>query len=400
MRVLVTSTPAPTHFTPLVPLAWALRAAGHEVLVAAQPDVMDAVRSAGLNGVSIGPWFHGDDMMLALVGDKRPVEAIPRTPPEALGQLGYTWMVHTRYMLPEQLAFAREYRPDLIVADPMDYGSLIVGGALGVPVVHHRWCADPISGPARRAMAPHLRRWCTDAGVPGLPDPDLVLDPCPPTLQHPDAEPGTPIRYVPYNGNGVFPSWLAELRDGSTERTPRGRRVVVSLGTYTLLLNGTSLLGRVLGAFDGLPDTEVIATVPVRHRDEVGAVPANVRVVDPTPLHLLVPGSDLVVHHGGAGTVLSALVSGVPQLALPQLGDTFANSDRLAATGAGITLDTAQAQDDPARLREAVEQLLTDPGYAKTAGELRQEMADMPTPAEVVAVLERLARGTGLRAPG
>lgn len=39
MRVLMMSTPAPTHFTPLVSLAWALRGTGHEVVVAGQPDV-------------------------------------------------------------------------------------------------------------------------------------------------------------------------------------------------------------------------------------------------------------------------------------------------------------------------------------------------------------------------
>ena len=34
MRVLITSAPMHGHLFPLVPLAWALRAAGHEVLVA------------------------------------------------------------------------------------------------------------------------------------------------------------------------------------------------------------------------------------------------------------------------------------------------------------------------------------------------------------------------------
>ncbi|MDW6062592.1 hypothetical protein SAZ11_36845 [Streptomyces sp. FXJ1.4098] len=47
MRVLMMSTPVSSHFAPLVPLAWALRSAGHEVLVAGQPDVMGPARSAG-----------------------------------------------------------------------------------------------------------------------------------------------------------------------------------------------------------------------------------------------------------------------------------------------------------------------------------------------------------------
>lgn len=392
MRVLMMSTPASTHFTPMVPLAWALRAAGHELLVMGQPDVMGAVRSAGLNGVSVGPWFHGDSMMLALVGDERPVRAIPRTPPEALGNLGYTWMTHTKYVLPEYLAFARAFRPDLVVADPMEYGSLVVGGALGIPVAHHRWGVDPISGPARRAMAPHLRRWWQDEGLAGLPDPDVIVDPCPPSLQDPDAEPGLPARYVAYNGNGPLPSWLRTHREqrARAAEPDSPRRVVVSLGTYTLLLNGASLVGDVLRAFRGFPDLEVIATVPPEYQDAVGPVPGHVRMVPPVPLHLLLPGCDLMVHHGGASTVMTALSLGLPQLALPQLGDTFANSDRLAATGAGISLDTAEAQDDPARLRAALEELLTAPGYREAAGGLSREMAAMPGLPEVVGDLERL----------
>ncbi|GAA3035986.1 hypothetical protein GCM10020000_11910 [Streptomyces olivoverticillatus] len=40
MRVLIIPSPVTTHFMPMIPLAWALRAAGHELLVAGQPDVM------------------------------------------------------------------------------------------------------------------------------------------------------------------------------------------------------------------------------------------------------------------------------------------------------------------------------------------------------------------------
>jgi UDP:flavonoid glycosyltransferase YjiC (YdhE family) len=50
MRVLILCTPVPTHFMPLVPMVWALRSAGHDVLVARRPDVMATVPAAGLGG--------------------------------------------------------------------------------------------------------------------------------------------------------------------------------------------------------------------------------------------------------------------------------------------------------------------------------------------------------------
>jgi len=47
MRVLFTSVPAVGHFLPVVPLAMAFRAAGHEVLVAVGEHAVVAAR-AGL----------------------------------------------------------------------------------------------------------------------------------------------------------------------------------------------------------------------------------------------------------------------------------------------------------------------------------------------------------------
>nr|WP_238937357.1 peptidase S8 [Streptomyces clavuligerus] len=54
MRVLFTVWPNPSHLYPVVPLAWALRSAGHEVCVAAHPEVADAIAAVGLTAVPLG----------------------------------------------------------------------------------------------------------------------------------------------------------------------------------------------------------------------------------------------------------------------------------------------------------------------------------------------------------
>ena len=54
MRVLLTTFAHNTHFYNLVPLAWALRTAGHEVRVASQPDLTEAITAAGLTAVPVG----------------------------------------------------------------------------------------------------------------------------------------------------------------------------------------------------------------------------------------------------------------------------------------------------------------------------------------------------------
>ncbi|MFD8377832.1 nucleotide disphospho-sugar-binding domain-containing protein [Streptomyces sp. NPDC059679] len=390
MRVLMMSTPVSSHFAPLVPLAWALRSAGHEVLVAGQPDVMGPARSAGLSAVSIGDWFHVDDLLLGgLPEGKRLVESLGRPASEQVAGAARMWMVHTKYLLPDYLDFARAYRPDLIVSDLLEYTAPILGGVLGVPVVHYRWGVDPYTRPARPAARLALQGVCERLGLDGLPDPTVLLDPCPPALQLPTAEQGTPIRYVPANGSGVMPDWLRD--ESIAEASSRPRRVAISMGLRTLVLNGVPHLRQVLRAFDGLPDVEAVATVEQEYREELGPVPDNVRIIGPTPLHLFLGSCAAVIHHGGAGTALTASAFGLPQLVLPQLACMFATGDRLATVGAGITLDDAARQDDPEVLRESLTTLLSEPGYAKAAGELRQDMERMPVPSRVVADLEQLA---------
>ncbi|MFF4838309.1 nucleotide disphospho-sugar-binding domain-containing protein [Streptomyces sp. NPDC001315] len=383
MRVLVMATPSPTHFTPMVPMLWALRAAGHDVLVVCQPDDLAAVASAGLNATCIGEAFDGEGFLLRGLEGKRPLQARPRESFKVWGY-GRVWAGQSERVVDAYLAFTRDHRPDLILSDPLDYAALIVGGVLGVPVVQHRWGVDPFSADARKEARIALQHVCDRLGIAELPEPAELFDPCPPSLQLPDAAPGTPIRAVPFNGNGQLPLWL---RQSAT--APRGvRRVAFTLGG-TLPLNGVPLARDVLTALGAISDVEVIATVDERFRAELGEVPDSVRLVDPLPLHLLFGSCDAAVHHGGSGTTMTATGFGLPQLVLPQLADHFAHGDRLAELGAGITFDTARSQEQGDRLREALVELLEVPGYAKAAAALSREMADMPAPSRVVADLER-----------
>ncbi|MDT3442582.1 MULTISPECIES: glycosyltransferase [unclassified Pseudofrankia] len=383
MRILMISSPVPSHFTPMVPLAWAFRASGHDVLVAGQPDVMTAVRSAGLIGVSIGEPFGYASWMRGVTGDRRPVETMPRPGvPGRSENIGEVWATHARNTMARYLEFAREFRPDLIVADQVEYGTLIVAEALGVPSVHHRWSVDPLSDPYLRRMRTALAPLATEAGLDEFPGPTVTLDPCPPTLQVPSATPGTPIRYVPFNGPGELPAWARARRATG----PDGRTVVISLGRNTLALNGVPHLNLMLRTFAALPDVTVIATVDQEFRSVVEA-PQTVRIIEPTPLELILGECDVLVHHGGAGSSLTATLLGLPQLVLPQFPSSFATGERLQALGAGITIDGAEEQSDPGALSAAVGALLDDSGHRRAAEKLRHEMESMPAPALAAADL-------------
>ncbi len=385
MRVLMTSISAPGHVTPMVPLAWALRGAGHEVVVGGQPNLMPAVRGAGLCGQPIGEAFEQLLLLRNMLPDgATPIEAWGRVVDPLYASAARTWAHQAHRTVDEYLDFCRAWAPDLIVSEPFEFCGRLLGGVLDIPWVRH--------GIGLTGRAARFERSAAEALIPvverlglkeGAPEPVLTLDTCPPSFGQPDAAARRPMRYVPYNGTGAVPDWALE-RTGV-------RRVCVSLGTQTLVLNGVPLLRRIIEAVSGIDGLEVVVALAAADRASLGTVPRGVRVVESLPLNVFLDRCDVVVHHGGAGSSLTATAFGLPQLVVPQFLDQFEYGDRLAAAGAGITMDSAEKQNGVHEIRKAVLGLLDDPAHARSARALRDEVRAMPSPGDTVAVLERVA---------
>src|SRR5690349_17741502 len=79
MRVLLTSWAWPSHFMPLVPLGWALQAAGHEVHVASQPRLAPVITEAGGVAVPVGPDLDHAEVRRRCMRDL-PLTAVPEAP--------------------------------------------------------------------------------------------------------------------------------------------------------------------------------------------------------------------------------------------------------------------------------------------------------------------------------
>ena len=113
------------------------------------------------------------------------------------------------------------------------------------------------------------------------------------------------------------------------------------------------------------------------------------------PQAALLPHCALLISHGGSGAMIGALNAGVPMLAVPQGADQFFNADRIVTTGVGLRLLpdelTAEAVRDRAR------RLVADQSYRDAAVAERNAIESMPTPAEVVPVLEAYADGGAVR---
>jgi UDP:flavonoid glycosyltransferase YjiC (YdhE family) len=213
-----------------------------------------------------------------------------------------------------------------------------------------------------------------------------VVDPCPASLAVPTDAQRLAVRYTPYNGPG------SENAASPSVSGARPHVVVVWGNSLNGLIGPRSfLVPTILEALADLPVDVSLACAPEAAAG-LRAVPDNVRVLGYYPLHLLLPGSAAVIHHGGAGCAMTAVSAGVPQLALPFTPEQTTHANRVAATGAGLVFDGPTTP--AAGIRAAVVRLLDDSSFRARAAELREEALGLPTPAELV---ERLAELAGER---
>lgn len=385
MRILVTASPGLGHMLPMVPISWALRAAGHEVLLAMSgrsPDHVPMLAASGLHVVETVKHEQFGSMLDRVRGTED-IKEIQRQIKEASrsGEFDRLSRVGVRLFVPMSEAvadavveLADEWRPDLVLHSPMEGAGPLAAAKLGIPAVEQSF---GLSSPLDRgtqfaeALADTYRRH----GADGPPERRGLLNVAPPSMGT-TPENGWSMRYVPYNGGGQLPDWLL--------RRPDRPRVVVTLGT---VLPGFGGLGPLQWLTDVADiDAEFVVTLGDADADQLGALPANVRPVPYTPLNALLNTSTAVVHHAGSGSTMTALALGVPQLVVPQGADQFSNAHEVAKRGVGFEVDTDVRQVDA----DDLTRLLTDSSLAAAAAEVRTEMAGQPAPAALVSRLEEL----------
>ena len=385
MRVLFTTWAWPSHLYVLVPLAWACRAAGHEVLVASQPEILDEISRTGLPGAAVGADVDAVDLVRGYVlpseaGDGDGLGQAPKLGkgPRAMQM----FMAHAESMVDGLVDLAREWRPDVVVFEPTALAGPVAAAAAGVPAVRQLYGTDLMM--RARAVLPQALSELAERHQTGDFDPFGVstIDPTPTSFQVPTDYRRLPMRYIPFNGPGPR---LAPLppRDGRP-------RVCLTWGhTIAKLDPRRFLVPQVIDAVHEL-DVELVVAVSAKQRPLLGDVPPDVRVLVDVPIQHVLGDCDLVVGHGGAGTVLTSLHFGLPLLLVPQLPDHLGHSGRVLATGSGEVL--ARDEVTPERLRAEVTRLLSDGPEREAAAKLKAEMHGQPAPSELVAELETVAR--------
>jgi len=257
-------------------------------------------------------------------------------------------------------------RPDRVVVDHVAFGARLALAALGIEaatVVLGHPSALPAKGevygsppewpaalrPAEPELA-ELERLCR-VSVDNLSDASReFLDrraPEQPAIDDLTAMPGHPTIYVypeelhdpdrPLTGDHVFVGALSRAESLGEFPLPSGRgpRVTVALGSF-------------LSARDDVISTAIAAAragnwrLTLAHGSSdvgrLGPLLAGAVIARHIPQVAVLAHSDIIVHHGGNGSVTEATAAGVPMVVLPFSTDQFAAAAAIERTGLGAVL--------------------------------------------------------------
>jgi MGT family glycosyltransferase len=168
---------------------------------------------------------------------------------------------------------------------------------------------------------------------------------------------------------------------------PGGPLVLVGLSSTVMRQEG--LLQRAADALGQLPVRGLVTTGPAVDPAVISA-PDNVTVTRWVRHADVLPYCSAVITHGGHGTVMKALIAGVPLVVVPMGRDQPGNAARVIHAGAGLRL---RKNASVSALRAAVARVTEDPRYRDGAQRMAARLAAERDDNRVIDELEQVAAG-------
>ncbi|MFI9270964.1 glycosyltransferase [Kitasatospora sp. NPDC052896] len=360
-RFLFVVPPLVGHVNPAVGVAAELAARGHATAWAGVPEVIRRLA---------GP--DAEVFPCAVVRG-----AAPYRPPELRGPaaLKFLWEEFlaplAEAMAPGVVAAVARFRPDVLVVDQQAVAGALVAERLGLPWATSATTSAEFTGALDgmplvdawvSGLLADLRRRIGDPAATNDPrfSPRLVLAFSTPELTGPVTVPAGPIRFVGPSitarpADPAFPwAWL----------DPDRATLLVTLGTANTDAGAAFLTvcQKALRARAGrlqavLVDPGGVLGEPVPDPD--------ILVRPAVPQLRLLARTAAVVCHAGHNTVCEALWHGVPLVVAPIRDDQPVVARQVADAGAGVRVRFGRT--DAARLGQAVDAVLDDPGYRSAA---------------------------------
>lgn len=364
-------------------MATALTDAGHTVVYATSATYGPTIEQYGFESVPMGIDYTQGSVEFE-DGDTDPIERI-------------MFVTGPPVMLEDLTGYMASNRPDVVLVDPTESGSMVAAEASGIPwgaLVPGRRTGFmpgfvPFQPSDRDSSFYYLtRKVYSDMResvgldpfelLPGEFGYDRSFSLC----MAPESFGGLPLQQQHHTSHPIRPEihksdsddgWLDDLADDVP-------LVAVSFGT----LFGSSEL--YTEAARAVVDLDVQVVVATSH--EVKLEHERLTTVRWVSMDRLMDRADVSVHHAGWGSTVAALATGTPSVAVPIGADQFTNSQAIQNTGAGLIVGREQVS---AGLGEAVQRVLENPGYRFNAERLQREIEAMPPAQDCVPLVEELA---------
>jgi len=421
-RILIGTVPARGHVNPLVAIARRLVEHGHEVAWITHRKFRNTIESAHVRFVEPRESCGFDEENL-----ERSFPTRPKAPglTQLKFDLKHVFIDDAAAQLQDLAAFAKAFRPELVLADAAYGGARLFGELSGTPqcvlgVIPMTLGGDDVApfgfglGPSRsfwgrlrnrilhaltqrilfadvqrhydvvraRVGLGRASRWVLDGPV----DCNLYLQPSIPAFEYPRREMPKSVHFIgalpiAAPSSWAEPSWWSELEGG---------RPVVHVTQGTLSNAQPVLIGP---ALEGLATEDVLVVVSTGGRPPeslgLGSLPANVRLSTFLSYPALLPRTQVFLTNGGYGGVQAALSHGIPVVVAGRTEDKAEVAARVAWSGAGLNLKTSTPR--PQTLRAAVRRVLDDPSFTTRAKALEAEYRRHDALARAVELIGSLA---------
>lgn len=408
--VLIYTSPARGHLYPVVDVALALREVGHRVVVQTLADERERVVSAGLEHRAIAR-----EIEVLRLDDYQGANAMRQ-----VTRAFACWLARAPHEIDDLRATSREIRPDLLLVDANTWGAAAFAEATARPWAMFLPYVLPVPSPDTPAFGPgfapprnaferlrdrvvwgmqnlvtretmrRLDALRAGLGVPALRAhsdlflrPDLLLYRTAEPFEYPRARWPENLRAL---GPGLWappgdvPDWIDEL--------PHPRVLVSVSSEYQA---DGAIIEAALAALTDEPGS-VVVTTSALDPDRFAAPHPRVRITRVLPHAAVMHEFDVVVTHGGMGTVQRALAAGVPACVVPWGRDQLETARRVELCGAGSTVPRARMTPD--RMRAAVRLALDRKPSAERVAEAFRNAGGAP---RAVQLIEQLLGGVGGR---
>lgn len=390
-RILVAAFGDAGHAFPAIGLARALHRRGHEVVVETWEQWRDAVEEIGLGFTA--------------------AEEYSTFPPPPPGSGGPTAADAARALLP----FLEQERFDVVVSDILTQAPALaaerVGSQRATLIPHVYPVHDPGmpffafgAMPPRTPMGRAAWRAALPVLVGGLKRGREEMNASRAALDLPPLERfhggiSEQLALVATFPQLEYPrAWAPEVRVTGPigfelpypdVELPAGEGPLVLVAASTAQDPDCRLVRVALEALADEPVRVLATTNRQRPAQPLPEAPPNAVIVDWLSYSQALAAAELMICHGGHGTIARALGAGVPVLCCPAVGDMAENGARVTWAGAGLMLPWRLLGG--ATLRTAVRRVLGDASFKRRAGEISSWAQENDGARTGAALVEELA---------